>query len=255
MLHLGNFVQYRRVKQREVLAGLTTVKQTDDAFALDAGLQQFVNLCIDLRQRQHLAAVSSIGQLDNRGTYRLKVCSFVALFLSGHAGAEGHRLLREQGFLQEQIFSFLRFGIQYKVCTICDQLSHCERTATNESAVIETVEQIAADLQFLLELRISCLGNIHVAILGAVTGSVFIHCRFQCSGDANIVNDQAAFLILEHPVYAGNGLHKVVSMHGLVHIHRGQRRYIKTGQPHIDNNGNLHRVIVILELARQFFLV
>ena len=44
-------------------------------------------------------------------------------------------------------------------------------------------------------------------------------------------------------------------MHGLVHIHRGQRRHIKTGQPHIDNNGNLHRVIVILELACQFLLM
>ena len=43
--------------------------------------------------------------------------------------------------------------------------------------------------------------------------------------------------------------------HRLVHIHGGQRRHIKTGEPHIHDDGNLHRVIVVLELLGQLFLV
>ena len=44
-------------------------------------------------------------------------------------------------------------------------------------------------------------------------------------------------------------------MHRLIHIHGSQRRYIKTGEPHINDNGNLHRVIVIFKLPCELLFV
>ena len=43
--------------------------------------------------------------------------------------------------------------------------------------------------------------------------------------------------------------------HRLVNIHRGKRRNIEAGEPHIYHDGNFHRVSIIFELLGQFFLI
>ena len=44
-------------------------------------------------------------------------------------------------------------------------------------------------------------------------------------------------------------------LHGLIHIHGGQRRHIEARQPHIHHDGYLHLVALILELLGKFLLV
>ena len=117
------------------------------------------------------------------------------------------------------------------------------------------MEQITADLQFLLKFRVGGLSDVHIAVLLPVAGGILLHRLFQCRSNADIIDDQPALFVLEHAVHAGNRLHQTVAVHGLVHIHGGKRRHIKTGQPHIHDNRNLERVVVVLESACQFFLV
>ena len=74
-------------------------------------------------------------------------------------------------------------------------------------------------------------------------------------GNADVVDNQAPFLTWENTVYTGDGLHQVVPAHGLEHIHRSERRYVESREPHITHNGYLHRVVVVLELTGQFLLV
>ena len=117
------------------------------------------------------------------------------------------------------------------------------------------MEQIAADLQFFLKFRICGFSDVHITILLTVTGGILFHRLFKSRSDADIIDDQPALLVLEHAVHAGNRLHQIVAVHGLVHIHGGKRRYVKTGQPHINDNGNLERIIVVFESACQLLLV
>ena len=115
------------------------------------------------------------------------------------------------------------------------------------------MENILADLQLLLELGVSDLGNVHIAIPGAIAGGILVHGSLQGGGDTDVVHHQAAFLVLEHPVHAGDGLHQIITAHRFIDVHGCQRRNIKPGQPHIHNDGNLHRIVVVLEFSGEFF--
>ena len=111
--------------------------------------------------------------------------------------------------------------IQNKVHAACNQLCHRQWCAADKTAEVVPMQQILADLQFFTELRVSDLGNIHIAIAGLITLCVLFHGRFQRRSNAHIVNDQTALFVLENAVYAGNSLHQIVAVHGLVHIHGG----------------------------------
>ena len=117
------------------------------------------------------------------------------------------------------------------------------------------MEHITAYAEFFKELRICDLGNIRVAIILLITGSVVIHGLLQRSSNAYIVNYKSTFLVTEYTVYTGDSLHQIIATHRLVHIHCCQRRNIEAGQPHINNNGNLHRTVVILEFLCQFIFM
>ena len=111
--------------------------------------------------------------------------------------------------------------IQNKVHAACNQLCHRQWCAADKTAEIVPVQQVLADLQFLAKLRVCNLGNIHIAIAGLIALCVLFHSRFQRCSNAHIVDNQAALFILENAVYAGDSLHQIVAMHGLVHIHGG----------------------------------
>ena len=73
----------------------------------------------------------------------------------------------------------------------------------------------------------------------------------QLVGEAEIIHDQPARLVLEHAVHAGDGLHEAVAAHGFVQIHRVQARRVKAGQPHVADDDDLERVFAVLEPFRQ----
>ena len=58
-----------------------------------------------------------------------------------------------------------------------------------------------------------------------------------------------------HTINTGNGLNKRMLLNWLVYINRIKFRYVKTGKPHIDYNGNLEIGLRILELAVKLFSI
>ena len=58
-----------------------------------------------------------------------------------------------------------------------------------------------------------------------------------------VVHDQAARLVAEDAVDAGDRLHQAVPAHGLVDIHGMQRRGVEARQPHVADDGDLKVVL------------
>ena len=117
------------------------------------------------------------------------------------------------------------------------------------------MEQITADLQFLLKLRICYLCNIRVAVILLVTNGIIVHSLLQCTCDTDIINDQTALFITEHSVDTGDSLHQIIAHHRLIDIHRCKGRHIKACQPHIDHDSNFQRTVIVLEFCCKLLLV
>ena len=87
-----------------------------------------------------------------------------------------------------------------------------------------------------------------------------LHGSFQSLGNAHIVDNQSALLLFaivsfKHTVHTGYCLHQIVTAHRLVNIHGGERRHVKTREPHVAHDGNLHWVVIFLKLGSQLLLV
>lgn len=124
-----------------------------------------------------------------------------------------------------------------------------------ESRVVEAMQLVAADLHLLPPFQQGRLGDVGVAEAVAVAVGILLHGALQRLGNADIVNYQSALLARKHTVHAGDGLHQIVAAHGLIDVHRGQRGHVEARQPHVSDDGYLHRVVVVLELAGQLLLV
>ena len=72
-------------------------------------------------------------------------------------------------------------------------------------------------------------------------------------GEAEIIHDQAAWLIFVHTVDAGNCAHETMPLHGFANVHRVQRRDIETRQLRAADDDNLEWVIRVLEAFGKFF--
>ena len=96
------------------------------------------------------------------------------------------------------------------------------------------------------------LVHIHTGIF-PIRDGVLRQGVFQIIRNPDVIDDQAARLILEHPIDAGNGLHQIMARHRLVHIHRVHGRHIKAGQPHIAHNDDFQRVILVFHPFCQQF--
>ncbi len=88
----------------------------------------------------------------------------------------------------------------------------------------------------------------------AVGQGVVLQGGLELVGNADVVDDQTAGLVLEHPVDPGDGLHQVVATHGLVDIHRVQTGRIEAGQPHVAHDDQLERVGRVLVAPLQALL-
>ena len=84
------------------------------------------------------------------------------------------------------------------------------------------MEQVAADGQLLQKLRVCRMAHIGIAVVLFVPARVVAHRLLQCLGDAHIIYHEPALFVPEHPVDPGNGLHQIVSGHGLIDVHGGQ---------------------------------
>jgi hypothetical protein len=70
-------------------------------------------------------------------------------------------------------------------------------------------------------------------------------------GEAQVVDHQAAWLVAEHTVHAGDRLHEAVALHRLVGVHRVQARRVEAGQPHVAHDDDPERVLAVLESVGQ----
>lgn len=75
--------------------------------------------------------------------------------------------------------------------------------------------------------------------------------------DANIVNHKPLIFIIEHTIYAGDGLDKNegVPLQKIVNVHARKGRHVKSSDLHIHNNGNFEIGVIVLELPIEHFEV
>ena len=85
----------------------------------------------------------------------------------------------------------------------------------------------------------------------AVTLRVVLQRLLQLVCEAEVVHDESAGFVVEDPVHTRDGLHQPMAAHGLVHIHRVQARGVEAGQPHVPDDHDLERVLLVLEALRQ----
>ena len=179
------------------------------------------------------------------------------LVLLGHqALAQGERLVHELRLLQQVLGQVRPRRVEQPVGTLGDAARQLLLVAAEYAlAVVESVQQVAAHLQLLAELRVRRRGDVHVAVVGLVAGGVVLHGPLERTGDADVIHDQAALLAGVDPIHAGDGLHQVVAFHGLEHVHGRQARHVEAREPHVYDDGYLHWVVVALELALHVLLV
>jgi hypothetical protein len=70
-------------------------------------------------------------------------------------------------------------------------------------------------------------------------------------GEPEVVHDQPARLVLEHPVHPGDRLHQPVPAHRLVEVHGVEAWRVEPGQPHVAHDDDLERVGRVAEALGQ----
>jgi hypothetical protein len=127
--------------------------------------------------------------------------------------------------------------------------------AGQEAAVVEAMPvragQHAAQRIELLGQHAVGLVRVHRRPAAALAGGVLLQRRLQLVGDADVVHHQAALLVLEHAVHAGDGLHEVVALHRLVDVERVHAGRVEAGEPHVAHDHQAQRVGRVLEALLQ----
>ena len=116
------------------------------------------------------------------------------------------------------------------------------------------MEQVDTDFKLVTECYESSLRDVGITIVVLIPLRVFLHRLLKSRSNTYVIDNQAALFILEDTVDPCNSLHEIVSCHRLENIHCRKRGDIESCEPHIDNNGNLHRIVIVLELLCQLFL-
>ena len=111
---------------------------------------------------------------------------------------------------------------------------------------VEAVQQSAADVVFFLHHR-----NRFRLVDGGVSGAAALRIGgqrlLQVLGQPQVVDDQAAGLVLEHAVDAGDRLHQPMAAHRLVDVEGVEAGRVEAGQPHIAHQHDLQRIIRVAE--------
>ena len=135
-------------------------------------------------------------------------------------------------------------------CAAGQQRQPLLRRARRPAAPVEAVEQAAADL-VLLEHHGDGFGLVDRGLAGAAALRVGRERLLQLVGEAEVVDDQPAGLVLEHPVHARDRLHQPVPAHRLVDVHRVQARRVEAGQPHVAHDHDAGTGRRVAEPVRQ----
>ena len=88
---------------------------------------------------------------------------------------------------------------------------------------------------------------------GALARRVGRNRLLQVGGDAQIVDDQAARLVLVDPIYPCNRLHQPVTVHRLVDVHGVKGRRVEAGQPHVADDDQFEGRIRVFEALGEGF--
>ena len=132
-----------------------------------------------------------------------------------------------------------------EVFGVADDREAIARRAAEEEAVVEVAEGVAAELQ-LLEHGGDGLVHLELVVgdrfggggaVGAVD-DVGAEGGLEVVGQTEVVDDEAAGLVVEDAVDAGDGLHQVLAAHRLVEVAGMEGREVKAGQPHIADDGD-----------------
>lgn len=109
-------------------------------------------------------------------------------------------------------------------------------------APVETVEESAADFVLPHHYRHSFFLRLGGRALAAAVG-VHGQSLLEFVSDAKIIDHQPAGLVSENAIHTRDRLHERMAAHGLVNVHRVQRRYVKAGEPHVTNYDDLQRIL------------
>ena len=96
-------------------------------------------------------------------------------------------------------------------------------------------------------------GLVERGLAGAAGFGVGRQRLLQFVGQTQIIDNQAAGLVLEHAIDPGDGLHEPMPAHRLVHVHGGEARRVETSQPHVAHDHDLEGVRRVPEPLRQLF--
>ena len=155
-------------------------------------------------------------------------------------------------FFNECVFVLIFFTSNDEVDRTADRLSSFKISPRRKLRIVVTVEQVSANRELFEELWV---GNIRVAVVLSVTNGIIVHCLLQGRSNTHIVNDKSAFLITEDTINTSDCLHEIVALHRLVNIHSGKGRHIKACEPHIYNDCNFKRTVVVFEFLCKLVLV
>ena len=115
---------------------------------------------------------------------------------------------------------------------------------SGEESNVAAVQQAADDV-VLLQHGGDHLLDRHAGLV-AVARRVLDERLLQVREDADVVDDQAAGLVAEGAVDAGDGLHEAGALHRLVDVHGVHRRGVEAGQPHVADDDELQRIVGVL---------
>ena len=73
----------------------------------------------------------------------------------------------------------------------------------------------------------------------------------QLVGQAEVIDHEAARLVLEDTVHAGNGLHESVATHGLVGVQGTEAGGVEARQPHVAHDDDREWVLGVAEAQSQ----
>ena len=218
----------------------------------DVLLEQRVDALVHLLEGKPAASSSMAStllcELQDELTHHLEVASLDTLGVGGTTLGKTICLEHDTSLLHKVPGSFFVAGRKNMVHAARYELASTRgRLGCQELGVVEAEHLVTTNSQLLQELGVSGLADIHVAVLLLVALGVVLHSALEGIGYSHIVNDQSTFLVLVHAVHASNSLHQVVAAHGLVHVHGGKARYVKTGKPHVHNDYYFERVGVIFK--------
>ena len=138
----------------------------------------------------------------------------------GFRGSRGFRGVK--GVKVIRVVKVVKSFSQDEVHTTCYSPCPLVVGAIIEQAVVIAMHQVSAHFQFLLKLHLRRLHYVRVAKSLLVSPCIVIHSLLQSRCYAHIVHYQSSSLLWEHSVHPCYCLHQVMSLHRLIHIHRGK---------------------------------